>query len=91
MRGKLLAYLQAQPKARERKNKDRAIVNLLIKDNPQLALVDKDTLIKAIRDYTSYDRQWRKILDEHEALRGSDYGDKEQLEQEAQIALGYGA
>lgn len=38
---------------------------------------------------SSLDRQWRKILAENPKLRGSDYGDKKDLEEEKMLELGY--
>ncbi len=39
--------------------------------------------------YTSYDRAWRKVLEDHEELRGRDYSDKAMLEEKKLIELGY--
>lgn len=96
-REKLNKLLIEEPRARERKNKDRAIVNLLIKEygwldrlileNPKI----KDSVIRLVGDYGSYDRLWRDILKKNKKLRGSDYGDKVKLEQEKMIELGYQA
>lgn len=35
------------------------------------------------------DRAWRKALQENPELRGSDYSDKEVLEQSKELELGY--
>ena len=91
----LVTYLQQQPLARERKNKDRAVCNLLVKKHTGLkqaldaGLISKEVLVAFVQDYNSYDRQWRKVVAENEELRGSDYGDKEVLEQETMLGLGY--
>lgn len=38
---------------------------------------------------SSLDRAWRKMLQENPELRGTDYDDKEMLEQDKQLELGY--
>lgn len=82
-------YLVDEPRFRERSNRERGIVNLLIKKYPVLAEVPKDVMIKAVHDFSSMDRSWRKILEETPKLRGTDYGDKESLEKLYQAELGY--
>lgn len=42
-----------------------------------------------VRRIKSAEREWRKVLQENPHLRGSDYGDKDRLEAEKQIELGY--
>lgn len=93
----MLRYLRQEPKARERRNKDRAIVNILIEEygwlmrlvaeNPKI----KDSVVRLVQDYATYDRCWRKALAEDETLRGVDYVDKTKYEQEKQVQLGYEA
>lgn len=82
-------YLEQEPRFRERSNRERGIINLLLKRYPKLAEVGKDTLIEFCHDFTSMDRCWRKILEEKKSFRGSDYQDKEELEEEARLDLGY--
>ncbi len=81
-------YLEAEPRARERKNKDRAIVNLLLKTY-SLEHLTKEGLIELCHEFQTYDRAWRMILAEREELRGSDYENKTVLEQEKVVELGY--
>lgn len=76
----LIKYLKTEPRARERANKDRAIINLLLEKNPNLKEY-KEQLIRLVGEYSKLDRYWRKILEERPDLRGSDYGDKEKLEE----------
>lgn len=96
LREEVEQYLQDQPLARERANKDRGIVNILLARFPLIAkLVKEDTLDKKmltqfVQQYNSMDRAWRKILEERPELRGKDYGQKDALEQEMQAELGYG-
>lgn len=80
-------YLEDEPKARERKNKNRALANAVIRIHG--LEVTKEKMTEVVSAILHGDRMWRKILEERPELRGSDYGDKEILEQEKQIELGY--
>jgi hypothetical protein len=82
-------YLEREPKARERRNKDRALVNLLMERYPELQNVKKETLISAVQDFNSMDRYWRLTLKNRKDLRGQDYEDKAYYEQREKISLGY--
>lgn len=82
-------YLKDTPPARERSNRYRALRHFIVKIYPELEKVDKETLISVIDTAIATDRYIRKIQSEDKSLRGSDYGDKEVLEQEYQIELGY--
>jgi len=86
---KVFNYLKSQPLFRERKNKDRGMVNLLREMYPVLKDIDKDTLIGVVQDYNSMDRAWRKHLADNVWLRGTDYEQKEELEIKKQRELGY--
>ena len=92
------SYLEEQSLFRERKNKDRGIVNLLINRYGLHHAIDrgeitKDRIVALVQDYASMDRAWRKTLEENLELRGSDYGEtdgtKDGLEQKKMIELGY--
>lgn len=88
-------YLEVEPKFRERKNKDRGIVNLLMKRYSALknaidsGLIGKETLTAIVQDYASMDRAWRQILEQNQELRGKDYADKKRLEDQKLLELGY--
>lgn len=88
-------YLDEQPLFRERKNKDRGIVNLLmnrygaLKSAIDQGLISKDTLTAIVQDYASMDRAWRKALAENPKWRGKDYDDKDELEAQKMVELGY--
>ena len=88
-------YLEKQPLFRERKNKDRGIVNILIGRHYKLGeairtgMLSKEFVNEVMKEYASMDRAWRQALEHDPNLRGSDYGDKEKLEQEAELRLGY--
>lgn len=84
----LLTYLKQEPRARERKNKNRAIGNLLSKKY-RFDFLPKQMVADMVGEVLSLDRKWRKILEENPNLRGEDYDEKVILEQEAQIKLGY--
>lgn len=90
----LLDYLKQQPRARERKNKNQAIGNILMKKysvDYDLGVfnVTKSELADIVGEVLTLDRQWRKILEENPNLRGTDYKDKSRLEEEKLIELGY--
>ncbi len=95
LRDAIEKYLIAQPKARERVNKDRAVVNVLLSTHINIYMliqrgeVTKDELVAFVQDYNSMDRAWRKVLEERPELRGSDYESKDELEKEVQRSLGY--
>lgn len=87
----LLNYLKKEPRARERKNKNRAIANVILQ--PYLKGFgingNKEIMADMVGEILSLDRKWRKILEENPDLRGTDYEQKDILEQQAQINLGY--
>ncbi len=88
-------YLRAEPKFRERKNKDRGMVNMLMKRYGGLnevivaGVLSKDAIIAIVQDYATMDRSWRQALEHNPDLRGTDYDEKVRLEQEKQLELGY--
>lgn len=82
-------FLEKYEGARERSNKTRAIRAILVKHFPELNEIPKDTLIKVLRMNDSYDRAWRKVLQENKHLRGTDYSEKDELEILKQQELGY--
>lgn len=90
----VLDYLEDQPKFRERKNKDRGIVNLLINRYGLQQVIEneditKDQLVMLVQDYASMDRAWRQILEKIPRLRGTDYDEKDELEKKKMEELGY--
>lgn len=95
MRQIVINYLEDEPLFRERKNKDKGIVNLLmnrysaVRHAIQEGIIDKATFVAAVQDYASMDRAWRQALEYHPSLRGNDYDDKRKLEEERQLSLGY--
>jgi hypothetical protein len=77
---------------RERKNKDKGIVIILYNRYPVLKTseIKMDIMIEILKDYTTMDRAWRYILDkERSDLRGLDYAEKDKLEQDKMLDIGY--
>ena len=89
MKDWLEKYLRKEPLARERRNKDRGIVNLLREKYPILKDIPKETLIATVQDFNSLDRYWRMILSENEELQGKDYCTKRIVEERKEMELGY--
>lgn len=80
-------YLEVQPLARERKNKNRALGNLLI-EKYHLD-IPKDRMAEIVGDVLNGDRYWRMVTKEYPELRGKDYNTKDIVEQEYELHLGY--
>jgi len=78
-----------EPKARERKNKNRAIKHILAKKYPSLRSIDPGVLQEAVKKSQSLDRSWRKLLEENPKLRGKDYDNKQEQERVSKHRLGY--
>lgn len=86
----LIDYLKKEPRARERKNKNRAIGNVLKnKYYNNLMGIEQARMADIVSEVLTLDRQWRKILEENPDLRGTDYKEKVELAQKKQIELGY--
>lgn len=81
------SYCLREPKARERRNRSRAICNLLTEK--YRLTDDKQKLIEAFEDYESYSRLFRMVQMENPETRGQDYEDGKELAQKKQIDLGY--
>ena len=84
---KLQDLLENYPSARERRNKWRAIACIL-KRRYRLEIPDR-IMASLLSDASSLSREWRRLLQENESLRGRDYYEKKVLEQAKQIDLGY--
>lgn len=83
-------HLEKHSYARERKFRDRALVDMLLEKHGDGSMFFPTGKLEAFaRDFESYSRMWRLVLQENEELRGEDYGDKVVLEQREQIKLGY--
>lgn len=94
-KNKIEHYLEIQPLFRERKNKDRGMVNLLMKKYSGIdqavkeGILTKDAITAIVQDYASMDRAWRKALEDNPKWRGTDYDNKDELEIRTMIELGY--
>lgn len=77
---RLQGYLEIEPRARERRNKNRAIGNVILEDYS--LDIPKQTMSEIVAEILTYDRVWRKILEENLHLRGTDYLDKQKLEEQ---------
>lgn len=90
MNKEILDYLKSHPQFRERSSKNKWVGGIVLKKyGVELTPKMKDQLGDIVGDILGADRMWRKHTAENPDLRGSDYGDKQVLEEEAQLALGY--
>jgi hypothetical protein len=87
MKEEVINYLKSDPRFRERSKKWKGIANLLVKKHN--LEIDAKKLMDIIAEASSMDRIWRDTLLKDKTLRGTDYDDKEILEQEVQLNLGY--
>lgn len=86
----LLDYLKKEPRARERRNKNRAIGNIILGNCfPLYESVDKERMADMVGQVLSLDRKWRKILEDNPNLRGTDYDEKQILEEKKMLELDY--
>jgi hypothetical protein len=88
MKEEVINYLKSDPRFRERSKKWKGIANLLVKKyNLE---IDAKKLMDIIAEASSMDRTWRDTLLNDKTLRGTDYyEDKDRLEQEKMLELGY--
>lgn len=87
MKQEVLNYLKSEPRFRERSKKWRGIADLINKKYN--LVIDRVKLADMLADGSSADRSWCDILKENEDLRGSDYLQKDILEEEKILQLGY--
>lgn len=80
----MFGFLERNVWARERRNKDKAIVIALYERNLGYPKTPQE-LVDFVKDYASADRYWRLILAEHKELRGQDYDTKAVVEQRFEI------
>lgn len=92
LQNKVKEYLEYQPQARERKNRSRAVWNILTKKMyPQrnIESVSKELFDEYFVDIMSINRYILWVQQHYPELRGSDYEDKTNLEQKKKLELGY--
>ncbi len=75
--------------ARERHNRPRAICMEIAKTYPDVLKIPPEVFLASIKMGIALDRMFRDVQLKDKELRGNDYGDKEELEQNYQIELGY--
>jgi hypothetical protein len=87
--------LQNFPDFRERRFRVKYLAKLALrscglenKEETKNALTLEE-LADFAQSYTSYDRIWRKVLNENEELRGKDWEDRREYEEKTQLDLGY--
>lgn len=86
----IINILKDRPETRERKNKNKFVARMLQKKYPiELETISLQRMEDIVRDANSIDRAWRKALQDNPSLRGQDYEEKEVLEQEKMVELGY--
>lgn len=95
LKDEIILTLQVNNWFRERKNKDRGMVRLLMNRYPGLRMViergviTEDNIVEIVRDYASMDRMWRQATEQNPELRGTDYETKVKMEKQKQAELGY--
>lgn len=85
------AKLETDIDFRERRHRNKGLTEIMLQDyeKSDSMFIDKDFLYTFGPAYGTYERVWRKVLEENEDLRGFDYDDKTEYEQKKQIELGY--
>lgn len=87
---KVVDYLTEEPRARERFNRYKTIRNLILKEFPSFADIPKDRIEEIAYNAVHFSRTIQRAQQLDKTLRGSDYEEKKvELEQEAEIELGY--
>lgn len=86
---RVFRMLIAVPESRERRNKDYYLVKLLTSNWTREIVPSDAHLVNLVKDYNTADRFWRKCLEDHQELRGSDYAEKKKLAQKKMLELGY--
>lgn len=80
---------------RERKDRGKYLATLSLRRygleqvGSTSTCLTKDELAKVCVTYETYERAWRKVLEENEHLRGSDYEEKTEKEEKVKKELGY--
>jgi hypothetical protein len=89
---KVKRLLESEPLARERRNRGRAIWFLIRQEDSRIQseeLMTKNIFIDNWPTINSLNRLICKVQQDNESLRGKDYKDKDILEQEKILELGY--
>ena len=83
----MLSFLTDHKQARERKNKNRCIAYVVSRMHSSEIKIE--LLEEMVGEILTMDRAWRKTLEDHPALRGTDYKEKDRLERKVIEDLGY--
>lgn len=86
--------LEKFPEFRERKNRAKYLSILALRDlnleaKQKIEMLTLEELADFAMKYGSYERSWRDCLLNNPSLRGKDYENKEVLEQEKLLSMGY--
>jgi len=86
--------LSAFPDFRERKHRAKYLSILALRDlgleaKQKTEMLTLEEMADFAMKYGSYEREWRNILLNNKSLRGFDYDNKEVLEQEKLLSMGY--
>lgn len=85
MKEKLKTFLENHPEARERRFREKWLVDFILEHKKYPFPLTKKNLADFVHNFASADRYWRMILEENHELRGIDYKDGEKLSDEWQI------
>jgi len=89
MKDKLKTFLENHIEARERRYRERHLVDFILENGEYKFPLTKSRLIDFVHDFASADRYWRMTLKERKDLRGKDYDTKDIVEQQKEIELGF--
>jgi hypothetical protein len=90
----VLQKLKNFPDFRERRFRSKylsilALRNLNLEDKYKDKTLTLEELAEFALTYASYERAWRKCLQDNETVRGTDWEEKQVLEERKMLELGY--
>lgn len=84
----IIEKLENSPSFRERRFRDRYLLEMVLaKNNINAMFVPSTQIGDVIKDYMSFERIWRDVLQEREDLRGEDWKDGKILDQKFQMEV----
>ena len=82
----IIAKLEASTSFRERRFRERGLLEMVLVKNGAGLFITSDKLPDIIKDYMSYERVWRDVLEtKRKDLRGEDWDHGKALSQEFQL------
>lgn len=84
--------LETSPSARERRFRDKYLMTLILKKHGYegYSVIPANEALEIAKDYVSFERIWRDVVQREPHLRGQDHSDGKALSQKFQIKdLGY--